>query len=487
MTISRTVKKIREHLKKNPDLIAASAICFIFLAAFLTLSLVKHAHFGTGYDLSIDSQIIWEFSRFKMPISTTHVYAFTPFYYDHIELVYALLAPFYWILSDARMLLILQVIAVTLTGFCFFLLSRKYNINKILSCALLISFFSFYGVQNAVWYDAHSLVFGFCSLVFFIYFLEIKKKWLAVLFFILTLISKEDMGLILFFVSLVYLIRTRNKINIIFMLVSAIYVAFLFLIFYPHFTLGYQYANEQGFLTNINLFNYFNSPLKRSVYIYSFGAFGFIPLLSPLLLLPFFADIGHYFVIGSSVTRAVQINFGHYRYATAVLLMWPTILTIGKFKKLNNKYLAIYIIFCAFLTTYMLHAPLTYLSKKWFWTKPSGVNNINKAINYLPKDAYIATQTNIASHASSRKMIVTVLGDRKNFSSSSPCGKENCAWFKWAGHPDYLLVDTSPEWDARHLLANRPDFIEGLENMEIVGKIKLVKQFDSTKIYKINY
>ncbi len=155
-------------LKKTDYL--ALLICLLFLGAYLTLALVKHAHFGTGYDLSVDNQIVWEYSKFLPPIMTVHAYAFTPVFYDHVEFVYALLAPFYWILPDARMLIILQVLAIILSGIPIYLLSKKYKINNLASLAFLISYYMFFGVQNALWSDVHSLTFGVAFLTFFIYF-----------------------------------------------------------------------------------------------------------------------------------------------------------------------------------------------------------------------------------------------------------------------------------------------------------------------------
>ena len=208
-------------------------------------------------------------------------------------------------------------------------------------------------------------------------------------------------------------------------------------------------------------------------------------MLNPLLLLPYLGDLGHYFILGGRATSTQSI-FLHYRVSSALLLVWPTILIIGKFKKLNNKYLALYILFFAALTTYMLHAPLTYLTKRWFWTEPSGVENIKKAISQLPKDAYIVTQANILPHTSTRKFIVTMWGDGRTFREKSPCGKETCEWFKWAGEPKYMIIDTSPEWNILHLLANREDFIKGLENMEKYGVIKKYKEFGSSTIYTVH-
>ena len=196
------MKLIRSKLRRTDYL--AVLICLLFLGAYLTLALIKHANFWTGYDLSVDNQIVWEYSRFLAPISTVHAYAFTPVFYDHVEFVYALIAPFYWILPDARMLIILQTIAVILSGIPIYLLAKKYKINNFLSLAFLVSYYMFFGVQNALWSDVHSLTFGVAFLTFFIYFLDTQKKWPALLFFVLALTSKEDMGLLTFFISLFY-------------------------------------------------------------------------------------------------------------------------------------------------------------------------------------------------------------------------------------------------------------------------------------------
>ncbi|KKR72401.1 MAG: hypothetical protein UU15_C0029G0008 [Candidatus Levybacteria bacterium GW2011_GWC2_40_7] len=226
-------------------------------------------------------------------------------------------------------------------------------------------------------------------------------------------------------------------------------------------------------------------PEKRSVFIYSFLQTGFLSLLNPLFLIPYLLDLGHYFVLGERVTSA-QGLFLHYRVTSAILLIWPAILVIGKFKKLNNKYLALYVLFFAFLVTYLLHSPLTYLSKKWFWTTPTGVKNIEKAIEALPKDAYVVTQTNISPHISNRKLIVTMWGEGKDFEKNSPCGEPKCDWFKWSGDPKFMLVDTAPEWNILHLLANREDFISALSNMEREGVIKKYKQIGTSTIYTVH-
>src|SRR6185437_7445785 len=122
------------------------------------------------------------------------------------------------------------------------------------------------------------------------------------------------------------------------------------------------------------------------------------------------------------VTTA-QGFYYHYRVTVSVLLIYPTILVISKYRKLNNKYLGIYFLFSAIIFTYLIHSPFTYLTKKWFWIEPPSVKNINKILSYLPANASVVSQNNISSHISNRMNIFTLWPDQKNFSSESPCKK----------------------------------------------------------------
>jgi hypothetical protein len=129
---------------------------------------------------------------------------------------------------------------------------------------------------------------------------------------------------------------------------------------------------------------------------------------------------------------------------------------------------------------------LTYLSKRWFWTEPSGVKNINQIIKYLPNDAKVVSHPNIEAHLSTRDYLITMFGEVKEFKENSPCGERICKWFKWRGDPNYLVVDTSPEWTIIDLLANRPDFISALRNMEKTQYITKQKEVGTSAIYIIN-
>jgi uncharacterized membrane protein len=258
----------------------------------------------------------------------------------------------------------------------------------------------------------------------------------------------------------------------------------IFYVYFPYFTSdGYRYQNKEGLFSDFTLSRLYDSQDKINTTFYSLAWFGFIPLLSPLFLLPAIGDLSHYFIF--SHVEATHGFFLHYRITLAPLLALSTIITISRFKKLNNKYVAIYLLICAAFFQYYHHLPLSYLTKQWFWKEPTSVKSINEGINYLSKNASIVSQNNITPHLSHRDQIFTLYPTTKDFKNNSPCGQKTCNWFRWAGNPEYLIVNTSTDWDARGFLVSREGFIKGLQNLEKKGIIKKYYQQEDSYIYQI--
>ncbi len=459
-------------------------ICIIFFIAYATLSLIKHNHFLSGYDLGVDDQAVWKYSQFKNPITTSHAYYDTSVLSDHVEFIYILLAPFYWIYSSVKTLLVLQVFFICMSGIPIFLLAQKKGLSTLLSAISVCSYLSFYGIQNAIWNDVHSIVFGVSFLAWFLYFLEINRTRFILLFFFLAILCKEDVAYLIVIISFVSFITTRRKINLAIMTIAIVYLSSIFLIYFPHFTRdGYRFSNPHGLLSDINFSYLYDSASKRNVYIYSLGWFGFLPIFAPFYLIPAASDIFHYFVLGHNASGAQGI-FSHYQSSLALFLVWPTIIFLAKQKRFKNL-LPIYLIFCMLSLQYVMHLPLAYLVKSWFWQEPKSRQDIERVILHLPPNASVVSQNNITPHITHRDEIYTLWPTTKEFTNGSPCNKKTCEWFRWGGNPSYLIVDTSSNWDIRHFLANREDFIEGLHNLEIKKIIKIVYYSNSAALYKV--
>lgn len=473
--------------KNRTFFIAALFLCFLFFLAYSTLSVVRHEHYQSfGYDLGINDQTVWRYSRFEAPITTIDPFPDRSKLYEHVELVYAIISPIYWVWDARRMLLIFRCLVVASSGIPIYLLSRQRKLSYSVSFAALFGYLGFYGVQNAIWFDVHSISFGASFISWLFFLLESKRTKLSLLMFVLAITSKENVAFITLFISFIYFIRWKNKFSILLMVLSASYLFFIFFMYFPHLIhFEYLYANGDGLLSNLNPLDLFNTPEKLVTMFYSILSFGFLPLLTPVALIPAFADLATYFVLGSDLPGA-QGLYMHYRITLAPLLSFATILTISKYKRLDSKYIALYLFACTLFVQYFLHLPLSYLSKQWFWTTPPAVYNIQKVIDtYLPPGASVVAQNNIVPHISHRDKIYSLYPVKKDFDKNSPCGKAECNWFTWYDHPEFLLVDLSPDWDIRHLLANNPDFKDGIYNLEKQGIIKRYRQVGDTILFKV--
>jgi uncharacterized membrane protein len=89
----------------------------------ITEALLNHRALGTGYDLGIYDQVVWNMAHGR-PFATTLVYE-TNGYYDHLEPVLALISPLYWLWPDVRVLLVLQAVALALGSLPIYLYARR--------------------------------------------------------------------------------------------------------------------------------------------------------------------------------------------------------------------------------------------------------------------------------------------------------------------------------------------------------------------------
>jgi uncharacterized membrane protein len=461
-------------------------ICFIFFLAYAALSVVRHLHYGSfGFDLGLTDQVIWEYSKFKAPITTIDHVPFISNLLVHTEFIYLLLAPFYWIYNSVITFILAQVFVATASGIPIFFLARKHGLNKFISYVLLVSYLTFYGVQNALWFDAHSAVFGAGLLAWFIYFLDSKYLLRSLVAFFLTIICKENFAAMTLLVSFVYFIYRREKRQSLFISLSAVYLLLIFGVYFSHFVPGgYRFQSNQGLFGGISLWNLVNTPDKLQAISYTFAWTGLLSLLQPIFLIPLVGNLASYFILGRNVSTA-QGLFLQYRVELAPLLFLATIYGIERIKKLNSVWISVYLLLCVIVIQYTLHLPLSYLTKAWFWHEPAGVKNINTIINFIPPNASVVSQNNITPHISHRDEIFTLWPDKKTFLIDSPCGKSTCDWFHWAGNPAYLIVDTGVDWDIRHLLANREDYSNGLNNLKKAGIITKFRQKGDAVLYRI--
>lgn len=471
---------------RRTELYPVYLITFLFFLAYCVLSLTRHAHLESfGFDLGIADQLVWLYSRFLRPVTTIDHVPFISGLSVHVELIYLLLSPVYWIRTGSAILILLQTAIVTSSGIAVYLLARRHTVSVYLAIVLQFGYLMFYGVQQALWFDVHSAAFGTAFLAWFIYYVDSQRLRPAVIAFILTVSCKENFAAMTMLVSLSYLIVRREKRQLLFIGLSGLYLLVVFGVYFGTVVPGgYRFADSGGLFAGMKLSDLFNTPEKRQVWFYTLAWTGFLSVIQPVFLLPVLGNLASYFILGRNVTTA-QGLFLQYRIELAPLVYLATVYGLDRLKRFSPRMLTAYLGICVLLGQYVLHLPLSYLAKSYFWHEPASVSTVNTMIPYIPADASVVAQNNIVPHISDRKNIFTLWPEKKDFTRDPPCSQMTCDWFRWAGKPAYLLVDTDSGWDTRHLLTDRTSFMNGLRNLESAGVIRKYKELGTTVLYAV--
>jgi uncharacterized membrane protein len=160
------------------------------------LSLLRHARLGTaGYDLGIFTQAVREYAQFNAPMVSIKGVG-TNLLGDHFSPGLAVLAPFYWIWPDARMLLVAQagLLAASAIPVTRFAIRR---VSPAGGVAIGVGYGLCWGIQGAVAFDFHEVALAVPLLAFSLVALA-EQRWRAALCWALPLVLvKEDLGLTL--------------------------------------------------------------------------------------------------------------------------------------------------------------------------------------------------------------------------------------------------------------------------------------------------
>lgn len=226
----------RRHLPYLLLLIAGTIILMV-------LALLQHRALGTGYDLGIFSQVVWNLAHGRI-WQTTLVFE-TYGYYDHFEPILTLLVPLYWLQPDVRMLLLVQALALALGSLPIYLYAYvrlgRVSIALLLAAAYLI----FPALHNANLYDFHEVAFLPLLLGFALYGLLRGQRRVLFVSLALALLVKEDVAVTaLAFGVYIALLRPAGFRRRDGVLIAALALAWMVLVlnvFYPALTRGMPY------------------------------------------------------------------------------------------------------------------------------------------------------------------------------------------------------------------------------------------------------
>lgn len=408
----------------------AYLLVLIFIIVGILVSVNRYKQYEVYYiDFGEYDQAIWEVAHFQAPMIDHWRLGFTPIFADHFPPSVFLLSPLYWITESKVTILVAQAIIVGLSGLVLYSIGKNLLKNKFLSISVLICYFLFVGLQNAVITEFHELTVMTLPLMLTFWAFIQKKKILYFTFLIITLGFKEvlfllgiGIGIAVFFLN-----KEWRKEGIITIILSLLWGFITLKVIMPYLSpVGYLYIQNipDGILDKI--FALFDHPLKLRTLFFSFFSFGFLPLLSPSFWFMMLQDYAGRFLPENFVTRW---DLGlHYNAESAVILSLALIYGFcflqktKLFKKYVSIIAALFILNAIFLNRFVLHGPFNLVYNSAFYKHSKNFVFLDNMIDKIPKNATVATHNNLAAQFTHQRVWLL----KKNYAINKP---------------DYILID----------------------------------------------
>ncbi len=166
-------------------------------AIYMTwLTIARHNAFMThSFDLGIHDQVLYTLLHGGYPRSTQHGVQAINYLGEHFIPIFYLLVPVYVLYQDARMLLLIQSIALGVGAIPVYLLTQRITRNALLATALGGVYLLYPALHGANTFDFHQIVLATPLLLFSLYFLESGRDRAFVVTLLLAMLVKEELGL----------------------------------------------------------------------------------------------------------------------------------------------------------------------------------------------------------------------------------------------------------------------------------------------------
>lgn len=345
----------------------------------------------------------------------------------HFEPLMFLFVPLYLIkIPEMLVPILLQLIQVVIGAsgvFPVFLLARKKLGSNFLGLILASVYLLFPAFQFQILYDFHIEIISLVTILWSIYFLELKRYKPFLFFLALAIFSREEFALYasLFGLYLLFKKGDSRKLGILLLPAGFFYLLLVKSLILPYFGQGELVPAQVGMYAHLgeNLSQIAKTFFFKSEYVlnfmftqrkvqYLFLMFlptGFLALLSPLVLfsLPFFAiNLLLNFDLPSSI-------FWHYQSWLIPILIWATLDFISKKERI--KFALCGLIFLVSLLSSLYFGPFNLLNLNLGNTH-KGLLELKKSleIDYLkdiqkliPNDGVLAADTSLAPYFANRK------------------------------------------------------------------------------------
>lgn len=402
----------------------ALLIMLLAVAAYSSLSILRHRHFSSGaFDLGIFDQIVWSYSRFEPPFMTMRANLLNEHALgDHFHPILVSLAPLYWLTDSVESLLFAQAFLFALAVLPIFLFAEK-RLGTFAASLLALSYTIFWGVQQAVEFDFHEVAFAVPLIAFAIYFIDEKRWGLYFLCAALLLLTKENLSITVAFLG-IYLVTQRElRHGLITLAASLAWLVLVMGLFMPYFRGGGAYH----YWTYIQFGPDFSSAVKTVVknpllvvevmfspaaklrsYWYTFYPFLCLVFLSPLfiVMIPLLAER---FLSGQPNYWSMSYHYSAVISPVLIMAAADGLIRLIRLARMERLKSAIAVACGMVILLLNLHLlsqqPLWNLTRAEYWRASQSDRTGRRALSLIPPDVSVAAQAPIVPHLSHRRHI----------------------------------------------------------------------------------
>lgn len=281
----------------------------------------------------------------------------------HFDPILALFAPLYLIYPSYRWLVLSQVVIVAFGAYFLFLIGKRILKSEKISLLISFSYLSFFGVQRMILFDFHAVVLATTFFIASFYFLEVKRWFWFYLFVFLALLTKEHVGLVVFFLG-GYLLIGKKEIGhgLTTMVLGAVFFFFTVYVIIPYFRGDIHFAKIYFYGIESRIFSIINEGMR---YFARLTTPLFFVFLAPEVFIIAAPEWGINILSTNSNMRAIYF---HYQAIIVSFLFISLIYGIKRFlvlvKSQAKRVIVFFVFLCLNLYWIYLYNPLTFFSRE---------------------------------------------------------------------------------------------------------------------------
>jgi len=446
---SKGLDRLNGWLLENPA--RSSVLLGVFVSGYFLLwcviSFLRHYYFHSSYDLAIMDQVVWNTAQGR-PFARSIEDGLTNDFGDHVRPYLAALSLFYLVIASPYVLLATQALILALSALPMYSLARRKFDSPAIGLAAAVCVLAYPPIGFLNRYDFHVEVLSIPLLIGAYERIDGGDLKSASLFMVLTLFSKENLGLTVAALGITAGLWYRHwRFGLTWALIGLAYSALAFLVVIPAFR-----GEPSDTLTRYHWLG--DSPSRMLSTMISQPAFvlqklfavehiltvlqllaplAFLSLLSlpalmpalPTLLYNFLAEwpsqttIYNHYMAPVIPFIAVAAVFGLQRFVNFQSAGFPSHATGGD-RRTKSIGLGVTMIIIATLTSWVYQNPVTGNASLLWGTAPEVIpmgkktpvpliwpndTAIREGLRHVPSDVAVLTTANYAPHLSHRAWI----------------------------------------------------------------------------------